>query len=60
MEEIPPFHHIYTTYCIIDIVVIAIRVKNSECLHRTFNVDPLYLQHENSGVYNINNLHFLN
>ncbi|KAL5236980.1 hypothetical protein ACI65C_004390 [Semiaphis heraclei] len=30
----------------------AMWVKNSECLHRTFNVDPLYLQHENSGVYN--------
>ena len=25
------------------------RVKNSQTLHRTFNVDPLYLQHENSG-----------
>ncbi|KAF0769951.1 histidine decarboxylase isoform X1 [Aphis craccivora] len=28
----------------------AMWVKNSECLHRTFNVDPLYLQHENSGL----------
>lgn len=25
------------------------RVKNSTALHRTFNVEPLYLQHENSG-----------
>lgn len=30
-------------------MLLFIRVKNSECLHRTFNVDPLYLQHENSG-----------
>ncbi|XP_026471978.1 histidine decarboxylase-like [Ctenocephalides felis] len=28
----------------------AMWVKNSESLHRTFNVDPLYLQHENSGL----------
>lgn len=27
----------------------AMWVKNSNALHRTFNVDPLYLQHENSG-----------
>ncbi|GAB6023817.1 hypothetical protein CHUAL_014223 [Chamberlinius hualienensis] len=27
----------------------AMWVKNSQTLHRTFNVDPLYLQHENSG-----------
>nr|BAO52002.1 histidine decarboxylase [Gryllus bimaculatus] len=27
----------------------AMWVKNSAALHRTFNVDPLYLQHENSG-----------
>lgn len=26
------------------------RVKNSSALHRTFNVEPLYLQHENSGL----------
>ncbi|KAF8766831.1 Histidine decarboxylase like protein [Argiope bruennichi] len=25
-------------------------VKNSERLHRTFNVDPLYLKHENTGL----------
>ncbi|XP_062547512.1 histidine decarboxylase isoform X1 [Armigeres subalbatus] len=25
-------------------------VKNSGALHRTFNVEPLYLQHENSGM----------
>ena len=25
------------------------RVKNAGALHRTFNVEPLYLQHENSG-----------
>lgn len=25
------------------------RVKNSCALHRTFNVEPIYLQHENSG-----------
>ncbi|XP_022915518.2 histidine decarboxylase [Onthophagus taurus] len=28
----------------------AMWVKNSNALHRTFNVDPLYLQHENSGL----------
>jgi len=27
-----------------------IRVKSSAALHRAFNVDPLYLQHENAGV----------
>lgn len=26
------------------------RVTNSAALHRTFNVEPLYLQHENSGL----------
>ena len=26
------------------------RVKNSRSLHRTFNVEPLYLQHENTGL----------
>ncbi|XP_046683668.1 histidine decarboxylase-like [Homalodisca vitripennis] len=28
----------------------AMWVKNSEALHRTFNVEPIYLQHENSGL----------
>ncbi|XP_059470438.1 histidine decarboxylase isoform X2 [Neocloeon triangulifer] len=28
----------------------ALWVKNSGSLHRTFNVEPLYLQHENSGL----------
>ncbi|XP_037791795.1 histidine decarboxylase-like [Penaeus monodon] len=28
----------------------AMWVKNSGSLHRTFNVDPIYLQHENSGL----------
>ncbi|KAG1689127.1 Histidine decarboxylase [Nymphon striatum] len=28
----------------------AMWVKRSEALHRTFNVDPLYLKHENSGL----------
>ncbi|OWF55509.1 histidine decarboxylase-like [Mizuhopecten yessoensis] len=28
----------------------AMWVKNSGSLHRTFNVDPLYLKHENSGA----------
>uniref|UniRef100_A0A182NZH2 Histidine decarboxylase n=1 Tax=Anopheles epiroticus TaxID=199890 RepID=A0A182NZH2_9DIPT len=28
----------------------AMWVKNSAALHRTFNVAPLYLQHENSGL----------
>ncbi|CAG2243826.1 HDC [Mytilus edulis] len=28
----------------------ALWVKNSGALHRTFNVDPLYLQHENTGA----------
>ena len=26
------------------------RVQDSRALHRTFNVDPLYLQHENTGL----------
>ncbi|KAK5647194.1 hypothetical protein RI129_002086 [Pyrocoelia pectoralis] len=28
----------------------AMWVKNSAALHRTFNVEPLYLKHENSGL----------
>lgn len=28
----------------------AMWVKNSQSLHRTFTVDPLYLKHENSGL----------
>lgn len=28
----------------------AMWVKNSTAVHRTFNVEPLYLQHENSGL----------
>ncbi|XP_017783100.1 PREDICTED: histidine decarboxylase [Nicrophorus vespilloides] len=28
----------------------AMWVKNSNALHRTFNVDPLYLKHDNSGL----------
>ncbi|XP_074661567.1 aromatic-L-amino-acid decarboxylase-like [Tubulanus polymorphus] len=28
----------------------ALWVKNSKLLHRTFNVEPLYLKHENSGA----------
>jgi len=28
----------------------AMWVKNSRSLHRTFNVEPIYLQHENSGL----------
>lgn len=28
----------------------AMWVKSSAALHRAFNVDPLYLQHENAGV----------
>ncbi|XP_071537873.1 aromatic-L-amino-acid decarboxylase isoform X2 [Panulirus ornatus] len=28
----------------------AMWVKNSGSLHRTFNVDPIYLQHENTGL----------
>ncbi|XP_043218908.1 histidine decarboxylase-like [Amphibalanus amphitrite] len=35
----------------------AMWVKNSQTLHRTFNVDPLYLQHENSG-YAIDFMHW--
>ena len=31
-------------------LVIYSRVKNSRSLHRTFNVEPLYLQHENTGL----------
>lgn len=27
------------------------RVKDSTAVHRTFNVEPLYLQHENSGIF---------
>ncbi|KAG1689119.1 Histidine decarboxylase [Nymphon striatum] len=30
----------------------AMWVKRSEALHRTFNVDPLYLKHENSALAN--------
>ena len=26
------------------------RVKNSHALHRTFNVQPIYLRHENTGI----------
>ncbi|XP_016841709.1 histidine decarboxylase isoform X1 [Nasonia vitripennis] len=28
----------------------AMWVRNSQSLHRTFNVEPIYLQHENSGL----------
>lgn len=28
----------------------AMWVRNSAALHRTFNVEPLYLKHENSGL----------
>lgn len=28
----------------------AMWVRNSSSLHRTFNVEPLYLQHENTGL----------
>ncbi|XP_023248313.1 histidine decarboxylase isoform X3 [Copidosoma floridanum] len=28
----------------------AMWVKNSQSLHRTFNVDPIYLKHENTGL----------
>ncbi|XP_015188295.1 PREDICTED: histidine decarboxylase [Polistes dominula] len=28
----------------------AMWIKSSQALHRTFNVDPLYLKHENSGL----------
>ena len=31
-------------------IVFAVRVKNTRSLHRTFNVEPLYLQHENTGL----------
>ena len=34
----------------IQYIYISFRVKNSRSLHKTFNVDPLYLQHENSGL----------
>lgn len=37
------------------------RVKNSGALHRTFNVEPLYLKHENSGLaidYMVRNNYF--
>ena len=30
-------------------MTISNRVKNSRSLHKTFNVEPLYLQHENTG-----------
>jgi hypothetical protein len=32
------------------IIISFVRVRNSGALHRTFNVEPLYLQHENSGM----------
>lgn len=28
----------------------AMWIQDSRALHRTFNVDPLYLQHENTGL----------
>lgn len=31
------------------VMIIICRVKNSGALHRTFNVQPLYLRHENTG-----------
>ena len=31
-------------------IVFGVRVKNTRSLHRTFNVEPLYLQHENTGL----------
>ena len=31
-------------------MMMDLRVKNSRSLHRTFNVEPLYLQHENTGL----------
>ena len=36
-------------FCCITLYVLF-RVTNSAALHRTFNVEPLYLQHENSGL----------
>ena len=36
-------------YCIRQSIYLF-RVKNSRSLHKTFNVEPLYLQHENSGL----------
>jgi len=37
----------------------AMWVKNSAALHKTFNVDPLYLKHENSGTrYAIDYMHW--
>ena len=35
-------------------IYLLYRVKNSRSLHKTFNVEPLYLQHENSGRILIN------
>ncbi len=32
-------------------VMVMFRVKNSGALHRTFNVQPLYLRHENTGEF---------
>ncbi len=40
-------HRIRSKYLIDNILF---RVKSSAALHRAFNVDPLYLQHENAGV----------
>lgn len=37
-------------------LLLSSRVKDSKSLHRTFNVDPLYLQHENSGDVTNTNL----
>ena len=31
-------------------VSLCFRVKNSKALHRTFNVDPLYLQYDKKGI----------
>eukprot|EP00095_Tigriopus_kingsejongensis_P005479 maker-scaffold491_size156641-snap-gene-0.28 protein:Tk05479 transcript:maker-scaffold491_size156641-snap-gene-0.28-mRNA-1 annotation:"hypothetical protein DAPPUDRAFT_304481" len=43
-------HFTIQSPCIMYYVVFLIRVKNSHSLHRTFNVEPLYLKHENSGL----------
>lgn len=38
-------------YCyLVMLISFANRVKDCRTLHRTFNVDPLYLKHENSGL----------
>lgn len=43
-------HLLSVEQLILNYLIGSFRVRNSGALHRTFNVEPLYLQHENSGL----------